>query len=146
MDIIYSTGNSLWIWIGLYIPVECIIFLTRYDLLLVYTCVFAYLTMNAFRAGYINNTFAFQVLSVVFAVILGMATPLEFIKSLGVVSKNILFLLTLACYSFLPYVSMHFLVRRNGLLPLAVKINYCITCFLLIIQIATSIGDTCLKK
>ena len=146
MDIIHIIGTNLWEWSGRYIPVECIIFVTRYDLILVYTCVYAYLTMLAFRAGYISNTFAFQVLLVVFAVILGMATPLEFITSLGATSKNILFLLALCCYSFLPYASMRFLVRRNGMLSFAVKINYCISCLLLIIQIAVSIGEACLKK
>lgn len=145
MDVIRIIGTNIWDWMG-HIPVEFTMFIVRYNLILIYCSILAYATMLLFRNGLIVNTFPFQILSVVLAIIIGMAIPMDSIKLMGISSRNILFMFSLCLWFMLPSASVRYLVRRQGLLPLAYKISYCLSFIFLIIQTAVCIGAACLKR
>ncbi len=135
MDIIYLLGKYFWE-LMVKCPYEIVTFIVRYDLILFYCIIFAYLSMLLFRRGILTiNTLPVQVLSVFLGIIFGMATHLDFIRNMSLLSRNILLMISICLWIILPHTFVRYQVRRLGLKTYALKIIFTIALITLIIQI-----------
>ena len=138
MDIIRWLSIKFWEWMG-ELPIEFTALFTRCVIICLLCVCFGQGLRELAQKG-LRDTLPLQIAAFLAAVIAGVAVPLAKLYELTDNQRTSLLIFTFCGCLLLPYVAVHFLVRRKGYQAIACKIAYGIELLLLIIQIIVLIA------
>ena len=127
----------LWTWMKT-IPPELVMFVFRWDCMLILCIIFGWSLMFLYRRNLMQNTLPLQIAAMTASVIIGTSLDLGFIRHLYPEARNMLLSVTAVAFCILPFFSVLYVIRRAGNQILARKIFYAAGMAMLLIQILVS--------